>query len=166
MLVTRLKNNRVVEIFFSNNFFDKYQHVGYAGLCVPYHWQPIVMETVIKIEQLMWPNWIPFWIKRLIHYLATGNSTFRVKYKWAYNLRTALTGGLIITDIKIKFGQLRIYGNFTEEIYKLIDDAALKCSTICEDCGSTDNVNSTQVNGWITILCEKCKNKLNEQNNT
>ena len=114
---------QIKQIFFPKTFSQKYSHVGYSYLSIPKQWESIVRVCIMDIEKLMWPKYLPFWFKRLIHYLATGNSIVRVKYWWARNLRQRLTGGAMVTDIKDKFATLRIYGYFSEEMYNLIDEA-------------------------------------------
>jgi len=145
------------KIFFpGNKFSDRYRHVGYSCLGVPKTWKPVVQQCIIDIEKLMWPRYLPFWLKRLIHYLGTGNSIVRVKYQWAFDLRSLITGGTLIQDIKDKYATLRIYGYFTDEMQDLIDEADEECQSICEYCGSKDGVQSNN-QGWIRNLCKKCR---------
>ena len=84
----------------TRSFSSKYKHVGDSYPGVPRGWKPIVQQAIIDIEKVMWPRWIPMFIKRWIHYLATGNSVVRVKYRWALNLRSWLTKGQIFYDVK------------------------------------------------------------------
>lgn len=147
-------------IFFpGKEFSDRYHHVGYPYLGVPVPWKPVVQKCVIEIEKLMWPQWMPFWLKRLIHYLATGNSVVRVRYWWAYNLERRITKGAIIQDIKDKYATLRIYGYFSDPMYELIKTAEKECSEICEECGSKDDVKTTDTD-WVYNLCKDCRKKL------
>ena len=61
-----------------------------------------------------------------------------------------------ITQIKEKWGTLRVYVNFgTDELFKLIDEAEDKSETVCEFCGSEENV-GTVLTGWFRTICEKC----------
>lgn len=156
----------LIRIFFPQHdyrpgelFTHRYRHVGYSHLGVSSCWKPTVQKCVIEIEKLMWPRWMPFWLKRLIHYLATGNSVVRVKYWWAHNLRRWITKGAMITDIKDKYATLRIYGYFSEPMHKLVEDAEKECSKICEECGSRDDVKITDT-GWVYNLCAKCRSNL------
>ena len=150
------KYKKIIQIFFPKTFSQKYSHVGYSYLGVPKQWESIVRVCIMDIEKLMWPKYLPFWFKRLIHYLATGNSIVRVKYWWAHDLRNKLTGGAMITDIKDKFATLRIYGYFSEEMYNLIDEADKRCQSICEFCGSNDGVQISNTS-WVRNLCKKCR---------
>ena len=64
-----------------------------------------------------------------------------------------------IAQIKEKFGTLRFYpGGCTKEQWKLIEEAERKSSTICEYCGSTENV-KLYTDGWYTTECKNCRNK-------
>ena len=56
---------------------EKYKHIGYSYPSVPEGWLKIVEKAIVDIEKEMWPRWIPMFIKRIIHYLATGK--FRSK---------------------------------------------------------------------------------------
>lgn len=61
-------------------------------------------------------------------------------------------------QIKQKYGYLRIYFSGTEkydEVWDILTEAEVKSGTICEYCGSTDNV--TTQGGWIETLCDKCR---------
>lgn len=138
-------------------FYKKYQHVGISHPGVPDGWIPIVEKAIVAIEKEMWPSWMPFPIKRLIHWLATGNSVVYVKYWWAYRLRCRLTKGQMITDIKEKYATLRIYGYFSEEIDAIIDLAEAECDATCQTCGSRNDVRTTAT-GWLYNLCVTCRN--------
>jgi hypothetical protein len=135
---------------------EKYKHVGYSYPSVPKGWVKIVEKAIIDIEKEMWPKWIPMFIKRIIHYLATGNSVVCVKYRFWYKVRKKLTKGQMITDIKDKFASLRIYGYFGPEIEEIIDKAEDECYRTCEKCGSNKNVR-TMGKGWLYNLCKSCR---------
>ena len=63
-------------------------------------------------------------------------------------------------QIKEKFGGLRVYVNFhIKELDELIDKAERKSFSVCEKCGSEENV-TTKPNrpyGWILTLCDNCR---------
>ena len=148
----------IKEIFFPKTFSQKYNHVGYSYLSIPTPWGPVVKQCIIDIEKLMWSKYLPFWFKRLIHYLATGNSVVRIKYWWAHRLRNYLTGHTMIQQIKDKFATLRIYGYFSQEMETLISKADKQCQNTCEYCGSNDEVvRNTTHTGWIRNLCKNCR---------
>ena len=64
-----------------------------------------------------------------------------------------------ITQIKQKYGTLRIYTSFChDEIDKLIEEAELKANVTCEICGKEGKAESPK--GWIYVLCEEHKEEL------
>ena len=137
---------------------EKYRHIGYSYPGVPKAWVPIVEEAIVKIEKEMWPSWIPMFLKRKIHFWATGNSVVRIESQFWYKVRTKLTKGQIIHDIKDKYASLRIYGNFNDAIEKIISEAEKKCENTCEKCGSNESVKSVNY-GWVYQLCKPCRMK-------
>jgi hypothetical protein len=137
---------------------EKYRHIGYSYPGVPKGWVRIVEDAIVKIERAMWPRWIPLFVKRWIHYMATGNSVVRVKNRFWYKVRTKLTKNMIITDIKDKYASLRIYGYFNKDIEAIISKASKKCSETCETCSSTYGVRSVDY-GWVYNLCTDCRSK-------
>lgn len=162
--MNRLKStiNNIFLIFFPKSFSDKYRHIGYSYPGVPKGWEINVKNAIISIEKEMWPQWyLPLFIKRLIHYLGTGNSVVGIKYISFYKLRKYLTNNQIIMDIKDKYAGLRIYGYFDESIDNIIENAMSICDNTCEICGSTEN---TKIIGiyWYQNLCVNCRN--NEEN--
>lgn len=72
-----------------------------------------------------------------------------------------------VNQIKEKFGGLRFYiNNGSNEVYNVIHWGEEKSYTICETCGSKEDVAQTK-GGWITTLCGvhralKEKEKLNK----
>lgn len=137
---------------------EKYRHIGYSFPGVPKGWVPIVEETIVKIEKEMWPSWIPMFLKRKIHYWATGNSVVAIKNKFWYKVREKLTNKQVITDIKDKYASLRIYGFYGHKINDIILDAERKCEKTCEKCGSEESVKIVG-KSWVYCLCKKCRNK-------
>jgi hypothetical protein len=135
---------------------DKYRHIGYSYPGVPKGWVEIVEKTIVEIEREMWPRWIPLFIKRWIHYLATGNSVVRVRSHFWYKVRKRLTKGQMVTDIKDKFATLRIYGHFGEGIEKIVGKAEDECFATCEKCGSQNKVRTVGKN-WFYNLCKSCR---------
>jgi hypothetical protein len=135
---------------------EKYSHVGYHYNSVPHGWKSIVKKAIQDIEKEMWPRWIPMFIKRKIHYLATGNSVVMIKNRFWDKVRKKLTKGQMITDIKDKFAGLRIYGYFGPEIEEIVKKAEDECYGTCERCGSKQKVR-TVGKGWLYNLCKSCR---------
>ena len=145
------------------DFYNKYRHVGYSYLGVSDAWKPIVKKAVIAIEKEMWPKWIPMFIKRWIHYMATGNSVVCIKNKFWSKVRDKLTGHMMITDIKDKYAGLRLYGYFNDKCDTIVEIAEKECDKTCEFCGSTKNVEIRNDYGWMRNLCSTCNSVLHLQ---
>lgn len=63
-----------------------------------------------------------------------------------------------IVQIKEKFGGLRIHViNSNKKINQLIVETEELSFTVCEFCGTTENV--TVEGGWIKTLCKTCRDK-------
>jgi hypothetical protein len=64
-------------------------------------------------------------------------------------------------QIKEKFGGIRIYytggDDYVNGVVSLADEMSYK---ICEVCGNSGKPNK---GGWITTLCDNCRNKSNDQ---
>ena len=87
-----------------------------------------------------------------------------------YNRNRVIEDQIEISQIKSKFGELRVYltdynGNlvYPEGLYDFIRDCETRASNTCEYCGSHDNVTTTSYNGWIRTLCDKCNEKLRSE---
>lgn len=64
-----------------------------------------------------------------------------------------------VFQIKEKFAGLRFYvENGNEEINELINQAEAKSYSICEFCGSEDNINIRKSSWWVAS-CDTCFNK-------
>lgn len=65
-------------------------------------------------------------------------------------------------QVKEKFGGLRFYvDTTTEEGYKAIDASEELSLRTCEDCGGPGSPNDV---GWITTLCDSCREIRNTGN--
>lgn len=77
---------------------------------------------------------------------------------WVDNYNSKLNNDeypIYFTQIKEKYGTLRIYvSHGTDELFKMIDDAEAKSATVCEECGSTEDVGQTL--GYVRTLCKDC----------
>jgi len=69
-----------------------------------------------------------------------------------------------ITQIKEKFGDLRVYTSAnTIFINSIISDAEKQSAVVCEICGATPAGHST-INGYLRTLCDTChKAKVQER---
>ena len=76
-----------------------------------------------------------------------------------YNFEHPGTDPLKITDVKEKFGELRISTNYyVPEVDEVIDAITNKSRTVCENCGK--EAETYEIHGWLHTLCKNCKNKL------
>lgn len=152
-----MKWRTVKNIFNPERFEDRYIHVGYSSLSVPRAWIAWVKEAIHLMEREMWPTWMPMWLKRLIHYLATGNSYYKVKSNFFFKLRTYLTTGSIILQIKNKFGGLRIYHTGNSYMEAVVEWVQGMCSETCEQCGTVSETVCIRTKGsWVKNICNKC----------
>lgn len=152
----KIRLRAIWNCFFPKTFSDKYHHLGYSHPSVPEPWVKSVEECLIKLEKLMWPKrWMPMWSKRLIHYLYTDNSVVRVMYPFFGKIKERVSVGGI-AQIKDKYATLRIYISGTEEMYDIVRECEDLCASICESCGSTEDVKI--VGGrWVSNLCKSCR---------
>jgi len=64
------------------------------------------------------------------------------------------------TQVKEKFGGLRFYTTpRDDETHGMIELAESMSYNICEKCGSTEDVSSTE-KGWVRTRCQKCHDAL------
>lgn len=65
--------------------------------------------------------WTPSWFLNLLHLFGRDNSAVRMRSYRLSRLCSRLTNGILVTDVKEKYGTLRIYGSFTDEINEMLD---------------------------------------------
>jgi hypothetical protein len=63
----------------------------------------------------------------------------------------------IITQVKEKFGTLRVYVcNTSDAAERCIEEAERQSEVTCEVCGAPGKLNES---GWISCLCDTCRDK-------
>lgn len=73
--------------------------------------------------------WTPYWFLNLLHLFGEDNSIVRCRSAKLSNLIRKLRNGILITDIKEKYGTLRIYGyGFDPEIDMVVTKLEAKIS--------------------------------------
>ena len=91
------------KVFFPKNFYEKYQYLG----SVPYNeLGPIfnVMEPlVIFMDYKARPWWCPRWFLRFLHLFGDDNSIVRVRNRFLSNLKSKITGYIMLMDYKTKW---------------------------------------------------------------
>lgn len=115
---------------FSNHRKDRYNYLGIS-------WNIFkegtdlheYLENFIKfVAKKAKPWWCPTFVLNLLHLFANDNSIVRCRNQHlSYALRH-LTTGLLITDIKIKYGTIRVYGHFSQEV----DDELTKLENLID----------------------------------
>jgi hypothetical protein len=81
-----------------------------------------------------------------------------IEYIDKYNENKSEDDKIIITQIKEKYGTLRIYiSHGTKELFDMIDNAERESEITCETCGSKNNVGYTF--GYIQTICHDCIKK-------
>lgn len=115
---------------FSNKREDKYHYLGIS-------WNIFNKDTdlhdyledfIIFVAKKAKPWWCPAFVLNLLHLFANDNSIVRCRDIHLSAAFKYLTGGILITDIKIKYGTLRVYGYFTKEI----DDELTKLENLID----------------------------------
>jgi hypothetical protein len=65
---------------------------------------------------------------------------------------------IVAVQVKEKFGGLRFYTNDATDYQEgLINFAEIMSYSICESCGTNQNIKTTV--GWVKTLCKDCKDK-------
>lgn len=66
---------------------------------------------------------------------------------------------ILITQVKEKYGELRVYVDHgTDELFDMIDDATDKSIEVCEVCGKPGKLRD--IHGWLYTRCDECAKKL------
>ena len=116
----RIKINDFLACFwpFGNN---KYSYLGYVYWSKKSPEYSLIMSFIKDLDKIVKPWWCPRFFLRLTHLLGNDNSIARVRNWTIHRLQQKITKGIMITDLKWKFGTFRIYGYFTDEIENLAD---------------------------------------------
>lgn len=87
------------------------------------------------------------------------------KYITDYNEGKEEQDKIKLLQVKEKFGGLRVYTSFgTKELHDMIDDAEEKSYSICELCGSEENVGMRE-SEWMTTCCLDCMKEMTKNMN-
>lgn len=105
-------------VCFSNHRDNKYHYLGISwnifneGTDLHEYLEDFIMFVAKKAK----PWWCPVFVLNLLHLFASDNSIVRCRDMHLAAALRYFTGGLLITDIKIKYGTIRVYGYFTKEV--------------------------------------------------
>ena len=138
--------------------FKKYKHLGRVYPETSKYWHPPILEMLEELDKILVPKNTPRFILNFITNL-TFKDNGRLKSKFFYKLFKKFKIKGEVLQIKSKFANLRVYGQFPENCLPIIETAEITCDLICEKCGSKNKTRCVTVNGWVTNLCEKCKKK-------
>lgn len=107
---------RILECFYLSN---KYHYLGITWNMFNEGTEPYeyLVDFIKFVDSQAKPKWCPRWFLNLLHLIGNDNSIVKMRSLKIHNLRNKLCKGIIVTDIKEKWGTLRVYGYFTPEIY-------------------------------------------------
>lgn len=120
--------------------YKKYRYLGKVSPEVPKTWEYIILEMLISIDKLVKPKYYPRFI---LNFIAD-------KGEYIFDRR------VYISQIKQKFGSLRVYGSFSEDIQKIITKAEKSCNMTCEFCGN-QGTNMIMIKNWVRNICTTCE---------
>jgi hypothetical protein len=115
---------------FSNKRNDKYHYLGISrnifeeGTDLHEYLEEFIMFVAKKAK----PWWCPAFVLNLLHLFANDNSIVRCRDQHLASAFKYITKGLLITDIKIKYGTIRVYGYFSQEV----DDELTKLENLID----------------------------------
>jgi hypothetical protein len=112
---------RIVKCFQSG---DKYSYLGvYWNIFNEGTDNYNILDKFIKdVDKIVKPKYIPRWFLNLLHLWGNDNSIIKVRNRRISQYKDKLTKSILITDIKIKYGTIRIYGYFPQSIEDLITE--------------------------------------------
>ena len=91
------------KVFFPIGFYEKYHYLG----SVPYRELGPIFEAmeplVIFMDYKAKPWWCPRWFLRFLHLFGDDNSIIRVRNRFLSNLKSKITGYIMIMDYKTKW---------------------------------------------------------------
>ena len=91
------------KVFFPKDFYEKYQYLG----SVPYKEVGPIFEAmeplIIFMDYKAKPWWCPRWFLRFLHLFGEDNSIIRVRNRFLSNLKSKITGYIMIMDYKTKW---------------------------------------------------------------
>lgn len=101
----------------------KFRYLGYVYIPFDEDSEPyMLVENFIKeLDKKVKPWWCPRWFLNLLHLYGNDNSIVRVRNWFLHRLLKKIIGYYLITDIKTKFGGLRVYGYWDDETEKRVD---------------------------------------------
>lgn len=94
---------QIRQIFFPTNFYQKYRYLG----IVPYEKMGDMFNAVypltLAMDYVAKPKWCPRWFLRFLHLFGDDNSIVRVRNHRLSQLKSRLTKGIMMYDLKTKW---------------------------------------------------------------
>lgn len=115
--------------------FNKYRYLGAVQPDVPAPWNLHIFIMLTELDGIIRHKYMPLFLLNFI-------SKFKPKPR--------------ITQIKQKFGTLKVVGTFTAEEQVFVTKAETICKDTCEYCGN-HNTTHVMVKSWVRNLCATCK---------
>lgn len=113
---------RIAECFYQDN---EHKYLGISWNIFIEGTEPyVLLNDFIKfVDSKAKPRFVPRFVLNLLHLFGNDNSIVKCRSQRISGWLRRMTNGIMITDIKEKYGTLRVYGSFTkeiqEELYKL-----------------------------------------------
>jgi hypothetical protein len=98
-----MKLNRIRAVFFPKNFHEKYSYLGSVPFFEDGPEFKAMLGLVLAMDYAAKPKWCPRWFLRFLHLYGNDNSIVRVRNRRLSDLKTKLTGGILIWDYKTKW---------------------------------------------------------------
>lgn len=93
-----------------------------------------------------------------------GDGWYNVIDKMLKRMKALKDPELYLTQVKEKWGLLRVYTNFsTKKVEKIISKAEKESAHVCEQCGSKKYVSTHADFGWYRTLCPICREAVLEK---
>lgn len=148
-----------------NGYTTKAQRQKNKALCKRF---PFLIPRNVWTDKISWLNkpydntlaeWFPKgWWKSFGLQLCEELREELLKYNYLHKYR--------ITDIKEKFGEIRIYDDGSPkgcEVTHIIDDYSALSENICMFCGAPDT-SMIEWGGWLTTICRECYDRNQRKN--
>lgn len=121
-------------IFFPKSVREKYHYLGITWNIFKEGTENhrLINEFIEYVDSVAKPKWCPRLLLRVLHLFGNDNSVVRVRNWKLHRLHNKLTGGIMIFDIKTKWGTLRVYGTFPEKVYDELDKLEEKINPTLE----------------------------------
>lgn len=117
-------------------------------------WRGDPTKTCMSRGFAVGDGWEPV-VRRLLKSLEDGRQRL---LESGHESNRKVAEGLVLAQVKEKFGLLRVYVDVTwNTAWDLCEHAEWASGLICEECGTTKNVETK--GGWIKTLCHECRGK-------